>query len=241
MDRGQTRGIARSAPGRYPSRMGRVNEITPELADYIARVGVREHPALARCRQETERDLPDRARMQIAPEQGAFMALLARLIGARRALEVGVFTGYSGLAVALALPEDGRLTACEISEEFAARARGYWDLAGVSDRIELELGPALETLDALIAGGATETYDLAFIDADKTGYDDYYERCLTLLRPGGIVTLDNTLWDGAVIDGTDTTADTEAIRAINEKIAGDERVDMALTTIGDGLTVCRKR
>jgi len=221
--------------------MGRVNEITPELAEYIARVGSREHPALVRCREDTHRDLPDHANMQIGPEQGAFMALLARLVDARRALEVGVFTGYSGLAVALALPEDGRLTACEISEEFAARARGYWDLAGVSKRIDLELGPALDTLDHLIGSGAAGTYDLAFIDADKTGYDDYYERCLTLLRTGGVVTIDNTLWDGRVIDPSDTTEDTEAIRILNEKIAADERVDMALTTVGDGLTVCRKR
>lgn len=221
--------------------MGRVNEITPELAEYIGRVGAREHPALLRCREETQRDLPDHARMQIAPEQGALMALLARLIDARRALEIGVFTGYSGLSVALALPRDGVLTACEISEEFAVRARGYWDLAGVSDRIELELGPALDTLDRLIDDGAAGSYDLAFIDADKPGYDDYYERCLTLLRTGGVVTIDNTLWDGRVIDPADDTEDTEAIRALNEKIATDERVDMALTTVGDGLTVCRKR
>lgn len=221
--------------------MGRANEITPELAEYIGRVGAREHPALRRCRQETQRDLPDHARMQIAPEQGAFMALLARLIEARRALEIGVFTGYSGLSVALALPPDGVLTACEISEEFAARARGYWDLAGVSKRIDLELGPAIATLDRLIGDGAAGTYDLAFIDADKPGYDDYYERCLTLLRAGGVVTIDNTLWDGRVIDPADDTEDTEAIRALNEKIVSDERVDMALTTIGDGLTVCRKR
>lgn len=221
--------------------MGRVNEITPELADYVGRVGAREHPALVRCREETHRDLPEQARMQIGPEQGAFMALLVRLIDARRALEVGVFTGYSGLAVALALPDGGRLTACEISEEYAARARGYWDLAGVSDRIDLELGRALDTLDRMVGTGAGGTYDLAFIDADKTSYDDYYERCLTLLRSGGVVTIDNTLWDGRVIDPSDTTEDTEAIRALNEKIAADERVDMALTTIGDGLTVCRKR
>lgn len=221
--------------------MGRANKITPELAEYIRRVGAREHPVLARCREETWRDLPDRARMQISPEQGAFMALLIRLLGARRALEIGVFTGYSGLAVALALPQDGRLTACEVSHEFARRARGYWDEAGVSGRVELELGPALETLDALLDDGADGSYDLAFIDADKTGYDDYYERCLTLLRPGGVVTIDNTLWDGRVIDPSDTSADTEAIRALNTKIAADQRVDFALTTIGDGLTVCRKR
>ena len=221
--------------------MGRVNEITPELEEYITRVGAREHPGLARCREETQRDLPEQAGMQIGPEQGAFMALLVRLLDARRALEVGVFTGYSGLSVALALPPDGRLTACEISPEFAARARGYWDLAGVSGRIDLALGPALATLDGLIEDGAAGTYDLAFIDADKAGYDHYYERCLTLLRVGGVVTIDNTLWDGRVVDPADTEPDTEAIRALNEKIAADERVDMALTTIGDGLTVCRKR
>lgn len=221
--------------------MGRTNKITPELAAYVRRVGARELPAAARCREETERDLPDESRMLTSPEQGAFLAMLVRLLDAHRALEVGVFTGYSGLWVADALPEDGRLTACDISEAFTARAAGYWREAGVADRIDLRLGPALETIDALLAGGARGSYDLVFIDADKSGYDAYYERSLEVLRPGGVVTIDNTLWDGRVVDPDENDDDTRAIRAINEKIAADERVDMVLTTIGDGLTVCRKR
>ncbi|MDX1578703.1 MAG: class I SAM-dependent methyltransferase [Gemmatimonadota bacterium] len=221
--------------------MGDVNKITPELAAYIRRVGVREPAAAARCRRETERDLPDRARMLTVPEQGAFLAMLVRLLDAERALEVGVFTGYSALWIAGALAPGGRLTACDISEEYTDRARVYWDEAGVSDRIDLRLAPALETLDALLVEGAAGSYDLAFIDADKAGYDDYYERSLELLRPGGVVSLDNTLWDGRVIDPSDRSDDTEAIRAMNEKIVADPRVDMVLTTVGDGLTVCRKR
>jgi predicted O-methyltransferase YrrM len=221
--------------------MGRVNKITPELAEYIATVGVREHPVLTRCREETAEGQGDQARMQIAPEQGAFLGLLARIMGVDRAIEVGVFTGYSSLSVALALPDDGRLIACDVSEEFTRLARGYWRDAGVDHRIDLELAPALETLDSLIAEGASGTFDLAFIDADKGGYDDYYERCLDLLRRGGVIAVDNTLWDGRVIDDDDTTEDTQAIRALNLKIRDDERVDFALTTIGDGLTVCVKR
>jgi len=221
--------------------MGRPNKISPELAAYIAETGVREHPVLERCRVETHRRLGDRARMQISPEQGAFLALLTRLLGARRTLEVGVFTGYSSLAVALALPDGGVLTACELSEEFADIAGGYWDAAGVRDRVDLRLGPARETLDALVEDGAAETFDLAFIDADKIGYDAYYETCLQLIRPGGVITVDNTLWDGAVIDPDDDSDDTVAIRAFNEKVRRDDRVDFALTTIGDGLTICLKR
>ena len=221
--------------------MGRANEITPELAEYIADVGVREHPVLRRCRVETHESQADLARMQIAPEQGAFLALLARLLGADRALEVGVFTGYSSLAVALALPEGGIVTACDRSEEYAAIARGYWDAAGVSDRIDFRLGPALETLDALLEQGAHGAYDLAFIDADKTGYDDYYERSLRLVRPGGVIAIDNTIWGGRVIDADDRSEDTLAIRAMNRKVRADERVEAVLTTIGDGLTLCMRR
>jgi caffeoyl-CoA O-methyltransferase len=221
--------------------MGTANKITPELQDYILGVGVREHPVLARCREETRRDFPDRVEMQIAPEQGAFLALLVCLLDARRALEVGVFTGYSGLAVALALPREGRLVACELDRGYARRARAYWESAGVADRVDLRLGPALETLESLVADGAAGTFDLAFIDADKSGYDDYYEACLTLLRAGGVAALDNTLWGGSVIDADDHSADTLAIRALNEKLSLDDRVDLALTTIGDGLTLALKR
>jgi predicted O-methyltransferase YrrM len=221
--------------------MGSTNKITPELAAYIARVGVREHPVLERCRLETADRQGDRARMQIAPEQGAFLGLLVRLLGADRTLEIGVFTGYSSLAVALALPESGVVTACEMSEEFAAIAGDYWEEAGVRDRVDLRLGPAAETLDALLADGAHGTFDLAFIDADKTGYDTYYERSLVLVRPGGVIAIDNTLWDGAVIDDGDQSEDTCAIRALNRKVRDDDRVDFCLTTIGDGLTVCVRR
>jgi len=221
--------------------MGRPNKITTELAAYIIEVGVREHPVLRRCRLETHERLGDDARMQIAPEQGAFLGLLARLLDARRTLEVGVFTGYSSLSVALALPEGGVVTACERSDEYAAIARGYWEEAGVEDRIDLRLGPARDTLDTLLIDGAAGRYDLAFIDADKVGYDDYYERCLELVRPGGVIALDNTLWDGAVVDEDDTSDDTRAIRAINARIYADSRVEPALTTIGDGLTLCMRR
>ena len=221
--------------------MGTANKITPELQDYILDVGVREHPVLARCREETRRDFPDRVEMQIAPEQGAFLALLARLLDARRALEVGVFTGYSGLAVALVLPPDGQLVACELDRGYARRACAYWKDAGVADRIDLRIGPALKTLESLVAGGAAGTFDLAFIDADKTGYDAYYEATLTLLRPGGVVAFDNTLWGGSVVDPSDQSDATLAIRALNEKLSLDDRVDLALTTIGDGLTLVMKR
>jgi predicted O-methyltransferase YrrM len=234
-------GIALHAPAPYRSDMARTELISDELAAYVSRVGAREHPVLARCRRETHEALPERARMQIAPEQGAFLGLLAKMTGARAALEIGVFTGYSGLAVALALPRDGSLTACEINPDFAALASEYWREAEVANRVELRLGPALETLNALIDEGRAGSYDLAFIDADKQGYDAYYESTLELLRPGGVVTVDNTLWDGRVIDAGDDSADTVAIRAFNEKVATDERVDMTLTTIGDGLTICRKR
>ncbi len=221
--------------------MGRPNEITPELADYIRRYGVREHPALVRCREETHRELADRSPMQIAPEQGAFLALLVRILGASRTLEIGVFTGYSSLAVALALPPGARVTACDVSREYTDRARRYWAEAGVIDRVDLRLGPALETLDGLLADGEAGLYDFAFIDADKTSYDDYYERALVLVRAGGVIAIDNTLWDGAVVDPEDHTADTMAIRALNEKLHADDRIELALTTIGDGLTLCLVR
>jgi caffeoyl-CoA O-methyltransferase len=175
------------------------------------------------------------------PGQGAFLALLVRLLDARQALEVGVFTGYSGLAVALALPSAGRLVACELDRGFALRARRYWKDAGVAERVDLRLGPGLKTLESLIAQGDAGTFDLAFIDADKTGYDDYFEAALMLLRPGGVVAFDNTLWGGSVIDPTDQSDETVAIRELNEKLSFDDRVDLALTTIGDGLSLARKR
>jgi len=181
------------------------------------------------------------AQMQIGPEQGQFMALLVELMGARNALEIGTFTGYSALAVALALPEGGRLVACDISEEWTAVGRRYWEEAGVAHKIDLRLAPALETLDALLTEGRAGAFDFAFIDADKEGYDAYYERSLELVRTGGLIAFDNTLWGGKVVDPTATDVDTEAIRAINTKLAGDERVTLSLLPVGDGLTLARKR
>ncbi|MEO5843311.1 MAG: class I SAM-dependent methyltransferase, partial [Caldimonas sp.] len=181
------------------------------------------------------------AGMQISPEQGQFMALLVKLLGARRALEVGVFTGYSALTVALALPADGTLLACDISDEYTRIGRSYWQQAGVADKIDLQLGPALATLDARLAAGEAGRYDFAFIDADKTGYDAYYERCLQLLRPGGMIAIDNTLWGGKVARPAGGDADTAALQALNAKLHGDERIDLSLLPIGDGLTLARKR
>jgi predicted O-methyltransferase YrrM len=217
----------------------RTISLTDSLHEYLLRVSLREPDVLRDLRAETAR-LAQRS-MQIAPEQGQFMALLARLVGARRCIEVGVFTGYSSLAVALALPDDGRIVACDVSEEWTSIARRYWQRAGVADRIDLRLAPALETLDSLLAGGEAGRYDLAFIDADKTRYGDYYERVLQLLRPGGLVVIDNTLWSGRVADPAVTDADTVALRELNERLLRDERVDLSLVPIGDGLTLARKR
>ncbi len=212
--------------------------VTAELMSYVQRTGAREHPVLARCREETAK-LPN-ANMQIAPEQGAFLALLAKLVDARQSIEVGSFTGYSALSVALALPEGGRVVALDVSREYTDRAREYWREAGMNDRIELRLGPALDTLDRMIES-REGPFDMAFIDADKSNYDCYYERVLQLLRPGGVIALDNMLWSGAVADPSITDADTSALRALNAKIQADERVDMALATIADGVMLARKR
>jgi caffeoyl-CoA O-methyltransferase len=194
---------------------------------------------MRRLREETAP--MENANMQVGPEQGQFMALLVELVGARNALEVGTFTGYSALAVALALPEDGRLVACDVSEEWTAVGRRYWEEAGVAHKIDLRLAPAVETLDALLAEGRGGTFDFAFIDADKEGYDAYYERALELTRSGGLILLDNTLWRGKVADPTISDADTEALRALNTKLASDERVTLSLLPVGDGLTLARKR
>jgi len=200
---------------------------------------VREHPLLRALREETAA-MPN-AQMQIGPEQGAFMALLMRAIAARRYLEIGVFTGYSSLAAALALPPDGHVTACDVSEEYTSVARRYWERAGVVAKIDLRLAPAVETLDALLASGAAGTYDLAFIDADKEGYDAYYERCLQLVRVNGLILLDNMLWSGRVADSSENDTDTVALRALNAKIAADERVDCVLLPVRDGIMMVRKR
>jgi caffeoyl-CoA O-methyltransferase len=217
----------------------RTIHVDDRLYEYLLAVSLREPPALARLREETARHRS--AGMQISPEQGQLMQLLVRLIGARRTIEVGVFTGYSALAVALALPAAGRVLACDVSEEFTAVAQRHWAAAGVADRIELVLAPALQTLDARLAAGEAGGYDFAFIDADKTNYAAYYERVLRLLRPGGLVAIDNTLWSGAVADPAVTDADTVALRALNAALLRDERVDLSLVPIGDGLTLARKR
>lgn len=209
------------------------------LYDYLLEVSLRENPVLTELRAETAS--LTQAHMQIAPEQGQFMAFLARLIGARRYLEIGTFTGYSALAVALALPDDGQVIACDLSPEWTAIAQHYWSRAGVAHRIQLELRPALETLEHLRAAGRAGTFDLAFIDADKTEYLAYYEHVLALLRPGGLIMVDNTLWDGAVVDPDDREPDTEAIRAFNRHVQQDPRVALSLVPIGDGLTLAHKR
>lgn len=211
--------------------------LSDELYDYLLRYGVREPDILRRLREETAQH-PE-SQMQIAPEQGQFMALLVRMMGARRILEIGVFTGYSSTAVALAMPDDGCLVACDVSEEYTAVARRYWEEAGVAGRVELRIGPAAETLDALLAEDAA--FDFAFIDADKAQYDLYYERVLSLLRTGGVVALDNMFRGGRVADPSVTDKGTEAIRALNEKIHQDDRVDVSLVPIADGVTLARKR
>lgn len=221
--------------------MNRSINLTDDLLDYIHRVGTREHPALAQCREQTAH-IGWQAIMQISAEQGAFMAMLVRLIGARHTLEIGTFTGYSALAIALALPHDGRLVACDIDPDMMKRARRHWQNAGVADKIDSKVGPALDSLQALIHDAdGKPLFDFAFIDADKTNYDSYYEYCLKLVRTGGLIAIDNVLWSGSVIDPDDTSDDTVALRLLNNKIAEDDRVDIALVPIGDGLTLCRKR
>jgi caffeoyl-CoA O-methyltransferase len=217
----------------------RTLNLTDRLYDYVVRSSVREAPVLARLREETAKQ--PSATMQISPDQGQFMALLAELIGARHCLEIGTFTGYSTLAVALALPADGRIIACDIDEGTTAIALRFWAEAGVGHKIDLRLAPALETLDRLMAEGAAGRFDFAFIDADKKDYDRYYEAVLSLMGPGGLIAIDNVLWGGSVADPDKTDEDTRAIRALNAKLKDDERVSLSLVTIGDGLTLARKR
>ncbi|MEQ8379016.1 O-methyltransferase [Parvibaculum sp.] len=213
--------------------------LLPEnVATYVASLA-RETDVQARLRAETAK-LPS-AGMQIGADQGSFLSLIVSAIGAKRAIEVGTFTGYSAISIASALPEDGRLVCCDISEEWTGIARRYWKEAGLDTRIELRLAPALDTLHDLLAKGGAATFDFVFIDADKTGYDAYYESCLKLLRPNGLIALDNTLWGGAVAEEGKGDADTEALKALNLKIAEDARVESSLLTIGDGVTLVRKR
>ena len=208
------------------------------IQEYIVATVVREHPVLKELREETAR-LPQ-ARMAIGPDQGQLMQMLAHLIGARRYLEIGVFTGYSSLAMALALPADGYVLACDVSDEYTRVARRYWELAGVANKIDLRIGPALETLDRLRADKSTP-FDMAFIDADKENATRYYERCMELVRPGGLILVDNVLWGGAVVDPSDQDADTRALREVSEVAGRDPRVETVLLPVCDGLLVAAKR
>jgi predicted O-methyltransferase YrrM len=206
---------------------------------YLLDVSVREPEAARRLREETQKH--PHAQMQIGPDQGQFMQLLVQLLRARKTIEVGVFTGYSALWVALGLPEDGQIIACDVSEEYTSVARRYWKEAGVDKKIDLRLRPALETLDELVGSGQSGTFDFAFIDADKTNYENYYERALKLIRTAGLIAVDNTIWSGRVADPAEQDADTVAIRNFNQKLYGDERVTLVMLTVGDGLTLALKR
>src|SRR5258705_7938454 len=214
-------------------------ELSGDLWDYIREMSLREPDVLRRLREETA-PLP-LARMQISPEQGQFMGMLMRLLNARRTIEVGVFTGYSSISVALALPDDGKIIACDVSEEWTSIARRYWREAGVASKIDLRLQPAVETLDALLAEGRAGAFDFAFIDADKSNYLNYYERCLQLIRPGGLIAIDNVLWHGDVINAEKQDEDTQAIRAFNKRVNQDNRVWVSMLPISDGLTLAMKK
>ncbi len=207
--------------------------------DYIRAHSLREDEPLKALRRENE--TRPRFNMQFTPESAQLVQMLLKLMGAKRGIEIGTFTGYSSLAVALTLPPDGKLICCDVSEDYTAVARRHWEKAGVAAKIELRLGPAIDTLDALVKTGGTGKYDFMLIDADKTGYDSYYERGLVLLRTGGLFAIDNVLWGGAVMESSGGGADTKALRALNNKIAKDERVDVNMLPIGDGLTLARKR
>lgn len=213
--------------------------LSDDLSAYVRTVGGREDSDLAALRQATAAH--PHAQMQISAEQGQFLMLLIELLAARRCIEVGTFTGYSAMCVAKAMGPDGRVVALDINKEYTDLGRRAWEKAGIAARIDLRLGPALASLAAMISGGEAGRYDFAFIDADKENYDGYYELCLTLLRPGGLIAIDNVLWSGRVIDPKDTTADTKALKALNAKIAADQRVTLSMVPIGDGLTLARKR
>jgi len=224
--------------------MSKSEFVSDAVAAYVQTLGAREHPALTRCRLETAK-MGSLSNMQISPEQGALMQVMTRAVAARRAIEIGVFTGYSSTAVALAMKAmhgaQCELVACDISDEYLGKAKRYWDEADVADVIFPRIGPATESLDALIGEGRAGEFDLVFIDADKPGYDAYYERGLTLMRPGALMLIDNMLWSGRVADPAETDANTTALRTLAAKISKDERVDMTLATIGDGLSMVVKR
>jgi predicted O-methyltransferase YrrM len=210
-----------------------------KLYEYMTSVSVREPAILRRLREETAAN--PMAEMEVPPEHGQFLALLVQLMGARRTLEIGVFTGYSSLAVALALPNDGKILACDVSEEYTSVARKYWKEAGVDHMIELRIRPALETLKELIEQRQHNRFDFAFLDADKANYEGYYEYAMELVRPGGLIAIDNVLWHGSVIDPDANDADTLAIRALNKKLLGDSRINLSMVPVSDGLTLCYKR
>ena len=212
--------------------------LSDPLQAYVRRFGMREDADLAALREETANH--PSAGMQIAPEQGQLMALLVRLLGARKTLEVGVFTGYSAMVVAKAMGPKGKVVALDVSEEFTAIARRHWTKAAIADRIELRIRPATDSLKGLVAAGESNTFDFAFIDADKANYDIYYEYALKLVRQGGLIAIDNVLWQGNVADSTDQSVDTVAIRAVNQKIHDDSRVETSMVPIGDGLTLALK-
>jgi caffeoyl-CoA O-methyltransferase len=218
--------------------LSKFTALTDDVHAYMVERGARQDDVLARLQEETERTEGDMAVMQIAPDQGAFMTLLTRAIGARRAIEVGTFTGYSAICIARGLPDDGVLIACEIDPDRAATAARWLDEAGVAERVEIRVGPASETLRSLPDG---ESFDLAFVDADKSGYPDYFEQCLARLRPGGLILLDNVLLSGRVLDPPEGDESAAAMAALNERLAADERVDLAMVGIADGITIARKR
>lgn len=224
--------------------MSRSFGLSPEIIAYLTAANPTEHPVQAKCREETAA-LGWVSRMQISPEQGALMQLLVRLMGAKRTIEIGVFTGYSALTVGLVLKElhgaDAHILACDIAKDWTAKGQGYWDEAGIGEIVDLRIAPATETLDAALAAGQAGSYDMAFIDADKTGYAAYYERCLQLLRPGGLMLFDNVLWSGAVADPGATDADTIALRALAQQVRSDPRVHAAMTAVGDGLLLAIKK
>lgn len=218
----------------------RTIQVDDRLYDYLLANSLREADILRQLREETAK-LGRIKQMQISPEQGQFMALLAELTGAQRLLEVGTFTGYSALACALAMPPDAEIIACDVSEEWTNIAKRYWQEAGVSEKITLKLGPAAQTLKGMLDAGKANTFDLMFIDADKSGYDTYYELGLKLVRPGGLILIDNVLWGGDVADPAVKDEDTEAIRALNKKLATDNRIGLSMLPVGDGLTLARRR
>ncbi|MGM1061311.1 class I SAM-dependent methyltransferase [Saccharothrix sp. Mg75] len=215
-------------------------ELTPALADYARATSLREDDVLRELREETAQ-LPGGRSLQVMPEEGQLLGLLVGLVGARTVLELGTYTGYSALCMARALPAGGRLVTCDITPRWAAVGRPFWARAGVDDRIDLRVGPALSTLDSLLDDGAADAFDLAFIDADKAGYPAYYERCVRLVRPGGLVVLDNTLYFGRVVDPSATDPDTEGVRRVNALVRDDPSVDVSLLTVADGMTLVRRR